>query len=100
MNVDAIWSPDEPQLNEFEAAFRRHIEDIPVRGERESVLAHMRRLHREYAGFIHEGTRCIVCRLREGDLDEKPPDNHFTSPIGEFWFITKVTFDVVNRTIL
>jgi len=100
MNVDAMWTPDESQLSEFEAAFRRYIENIAVDGEREFVLAHLRRLHREYAGFIHEGKKYIVCYLHEGNLDDKPPDNQFTSPVGEFWRITHIIFDVESSAIV
>jgi ankyrin repeat protein len=101
MDVDAMWLPDESQLKQFEAAFRRYVQDYTSsRSEREFILADLRRFHREYSGFIYGGRRYIVCRLLRADLNKEPPESHFTSLVDEAWTMSHVIFDPDSGTVI
>ena len=102
MDVDAIWSPDESQLKEFETAFELHLREgiALLDSTHEFVLAHVRRFHREYSGFIHRGKKYIICKLNWRDLNEKPLENCFSEAIDRWWPATMPIFDVEDRTFV
>jgi ankyrin repeat protein len=98
MSVDEVWTPDETQLAEFEAALRASRRRNAVLHD--DMLMNLRRLHREYAGYTSKGTRYIVCNLVHGDLDEEPPVNCFTSRFSGARSTRGVIFDLDNGTFL
>lgn len=101
MSVDGVLIPDEAQLKEFEIGVRAYLrENNTPDSATECVLAHLRRFHREYSGFISKGKKYIVCNLKLGNLDDKPPENRFSGAFDAWGAITHFVYDVENKTIL
>lgn len=99
-SVDEVWVPNETQLKEFEAAISRLLrERAAPHNEYERTLVHLRRCHREYAGFTYRGKKHIACYLNCGEFIEKPIANRFGIQGGR-WGPYKLLFDAGSKTIV
>ncbi|MGE5295865.1 MAG: ankyrin repeat domain-containing protein, partial [Solirubrobacterales bacterium] len=105
--IDAVWTPQESDLADFELALSEYLNsDVPVRirtwFDRVYILARLRRYSREYAGFAKDGDRYVICNLylwhdaRSGGS----PRNDFTQICDGGCSVVRVVFDVRRKIIV
>jgi ankyrin repeat protein len=106
LDFEDVWIPGQADIKEFDVALRACLESsrLPEARSmvsREFVLANLRRYHREYAGFVKDGVKQVVCQMvLPSDFTEAPPEeNWFTIIMDGGCGIVRVVFDTETKTI-
>ena len=86
IDYDTIWFPSKSDIEGLDLSLKKCIqEDAPkakdIYVDPDYILTHFDQYNREYAGFMKDGTKYIVCNMAQASTDtslRSPPRNSFS----------------------
>ena len=104
IDVDDIWIPTEDEVRGLEPVLRSYLEkDGPRRRDdrmdRKDVLRQLHLYHREYAGYIDDETRYVICSMQLDDTHRKPFGDDFRRLFDGGMYVVTMIFDFDARTV-
>ena len=105
-DFDGAWVLEKADLEGLPSVLKRHLHEacvgqLQTHHAPEHVLANLRWYHREYAGFVRDDVRYIVCNMVITDSYDATPDkNYFTRLFDGGWRWTTVVFDTRDQSVV
>lgn len=103
IEFDRVWTPDGNDIASLDlvAAVKASDRiDTKPHSSMEYILEHLTQYHREYAGFLRQGRKYLICNMYFASLDT-PPRDGFTAGIMDAWcdLVTTVV-DLENSRVV
>jgi ankyrin repeat protein len=104
IDVDEIWVPTRDEIRGLEPVLRSYLEkDTPRRRDdmldRKEVLRQLHLYHREYAGYIDDETRYVICSMQLDDTHRRPFGDDFRRLFDGGMYVVTIIFDFDARTV-
>lgn len=106
IHFDDVWSPSAADLQGLDVALRSSVEKGPPtrRGawlEHDYVLENLACYNREFAGFVDDNVRYLVCQMIFfGEFRETPPQNAFSMVADGGSGVLRVIFDADKKIVV
>ncbi|HNY80469.1 MAG: ankyrin repeat domain-containing protein [Sedimentisphaerales bacterium] len=108
VDYDTLWTPSASDIEGLDRSLRRWLEEEPsdtkgARVDPEYVLSHFDRYHREYAGFVKDGSRYIFGSMVQVSTDDPvrgPLRNAFVSVLGRGCVQARAIFAAQSKTVV
>ena len=105
INFDQIWIPEKEDLEGLDVILKRALdEDSVIQTQtwfsRRQISDHLDQYNREYAGFINDGVKYVICNMDIMEGRAQPPDNDFTEVWDGGCSVVKVVFQLDTKTVV
>ncbi len=108
VDYDTLWTPSASDIEGLDRSLRRWLEEETPDGEcryvdRDYILSHFDQYHREYAGFVKDGTRYIFGSMVQVSTDRPvhgPLRNAFVSVLGRGCVQACAIFAAHSKTVV
>ncbi|HPC94235.1 MAG TPA: ankyrin repeat domain-containing protein [Sedimentisphaerales bacterium] len=108
IDYDTLWFPSKTDIDGLDRSLRRWLEEETPDGEcryvdRDYILSHFDQYHREYAGFVKDGTRYIFGSMVQVSTDrpvQGPLRSAFVSVLGRGCVQARAIFAAQSKTVV
>lgn len=112
IDFDRAWIPASEDVEWIPGALKTALdspESLPTQGwfEHEYMVTHLSKYNREYAGFIRNGTRHVICNMHVNDATRNMYMSRTASSYNRFAYVVdgggaavRAVFDVESRTLV